>query len=568
MNLANVLRRLRIQLRDDETKAPSYTAPLRDYSNTLISPRISSKEHMTMAMVKDYIEGDQWGGGRYWRGRRPHSDTNEGWAEIWRLFTQDNQLKPAIRRYVNAILGKNFEWDLRRDGVRPKTGALRTAAVKDDELTTLIRQMTDWDYAVDLIEVMQKAMFDCLSLSRACIRLYVPDEYADEIKAGLSFDEALEIICVHVVQPHEGGAIRDVHGRVIGYYYAFTDYFDDGPTRTFEVHTPEFIYLYKTNSEGDFIPVREGEGPGAKPYARRNPLWRAELRRKPRFLMSEIDRGESMITPDLIDKQNGLNVTLTHMRRNDELAGFRSVATINAENPVEFNPDTGRDEPVPWKMSGDIIMSIRGIGVGYEENAEGELVPTNYATPQLQVIDPVDPEYFLKTAENWRVAIASDFDQGFIYNPYRAESGESKRENRNAFDRTVIDESQLAASAIRFAIENVIAYAGQLSNTYEAVADVSCTPKLFLDVPRGNLEVFKAMILAHGDNVNLASRQVAVESNPAVVDPEAEMELLQIQEDKIIAKQKEVEEAERQASLKDELEKQRSGVNRPTGGSA
>ncbi|NJK45830.1 MAG: hypothetical protein HC933_17575, partial [Pleurocapsa sp. SU_196_0] len=210
-----------------------------------------------------------------------------------------------------------------------------------------------------------------------------------------------------------------------------------------------------------------------------------------------------------------LNESWTNLKRNDQLAGYRSIITTNAEDPTDDN-----GKPIPWTFGPARVQSLQGvIARGDEANPEA------IATPGVIVVDPVNPlESSIPTITTLVEAILEQLDQLWTRSSSQNVSGESKRESRKAFDKRVIETAGGLVRALQWALETALALAATVNNRRDPYARYRINPKLFLDVERGNLELFKALLTGYERNV--VSLEALVLANPGVEDAAAELQRL------------------------------------------
>lgn len=468
--------------------------------------------------LQDYARGEQFGSRmQYWRGREPIN--TDKWESIRKLATSDDQIGPALDRVISGILGRDPEWTLRA-GENPVTSALlddeaAEASGEDLALALWLQELeqagTVWHKDAELFKALREALRAALWAGQSSLRVYIPSEYADEAMAGSqpSLADALELIHVQAVTALEGGPVTDGHGRTVAHWYAYTATEADRKVPHVELHTPQWIQHYRV--EGLNL-VEVGD-----PVE--NPLFDERKRRRPNYLMHTLTReGGTAITSSIIDAQDGLNIEKTNMRRNSDMAGFRSIVTFNAESPVDEDGN-----PAQWTIGPDVVVELRGVSTGVDaQTGEGDGI----ATPSAMVIDPVDPSVFLKATDSWKAQILEAFDQAHILAKFNAVSGESKRESRDDFDKRLIKESEMVARALAWVIPTALRFAAFLTSDTEAEAlkDLTADPRLYLDVSRGNLNTFRELAGVYA--LGLVSRETVVEANPAVTDAQAELKRL------------------------------------------
>lgn len=489
-----------------------------------------------LVKLKDYYEGKQFGEHfQYWRGRKPNS---EDLTEIRKLATTDNQIGVSIERIVGGILGREPSWSLRTREVSTKMlegdidGPDRAVA---ESLAEITDKLNVWYKDVNGLEETKDALSAMLWGGLASLRLYIPDEYADELRQGSvnTLEEALELIHLHKVEPTNGGVLYDDHNRQIGYWYLYEEViYDfnigrDMTERHIELHTPQEVRLYRLmNGDLQRLAVNE-EGLTSFP----NPFFDETRKRSHRYLMHSLKRRQgTIISQSIIDMQDRLNVVLTNQARNDDLAGFRSVIFGNAEPYREVDEDGNEREVSFTPLGPDVQLYVVGTPIYEADLTTADNTPAikGYANPSVTVIDPVDPNYFHSSADAYRLNIAKAFDQLHLNTSLLQISGESKRESKRAFDSRLVIESEQASLAISWLLESALRFAAWLMNTDELegvpVNEILAETQPNLSVSRGDVELFKLQI--EGYQAGLVTDEAAVQSNPAVKDKETELAAL------------------------------------------
>lgn len=434
----------------------------------------------------DYLNGEQFGpAGAYWMGRT--SDKPKVMQEIAKTFVCDNQIKICVGRHVAAIIGKDPEFSL--------------LSGDDTVEGPLVTEITRWWNAFDAHKQLQELMRMVSALGRASIRVYIPNKFAEILKNPPSkLGDALQLIYFQVISPLSAGPVRDEFGDTLGYYFRYQTGSGPSSETLLEVHTETTVTTVKmegTQIVSTVIPPEE------------NPI-------QGDFLMREFTRNAGpMIDQSCIDLQNALNEEWTYMRRDSQLAGFRTVWTTNADDPVDADGN-----PVPWDFSPANVLSLKGILL----ESKGQTTSEDYTQPNVGVLLPVEPErFFIPKIKHATQALKVHFNQGWVADESPDSSGESQKQSRKAFDLQVTMDGGTAGLAVKWLVETVLALASNLSG--EALPeDLTCKPRLYLDVAQGDLETFKALV----DPVTkgLVSLATLTEANPAVTDAAAELERL------------------------------------------
>lgn len=447
--------------------------------------------------LEHYSNGDFWGeSGAYWRGRKPKAG---GLDEVQKLFIADDRISAGLNRFVSASLGKDPEWNTRN---------LDASATGDQSASLEFENaLTTWHEDSDLHSELKRFARFALVYGKASLKVYIPDVYADELTAS-DLPAALEFVHVLALPPSSAGTLRDVHNRTLAHWHLYTVTVEEKTAQRLEVHTPEDVTTY----------ALDGSSLTALSPATANPLFDAARRRRPRFMMLEITRDQgALLTTALLDKQDALNESWTNLKRNDQLAGYRSIITTNASDPVDED-----NNPIAWTFGPARVQSLQGV-VSKGDAASPEAI----ATPGVIVVDPVNPlESSIPTINALSDAMLEELDQLWTRVSAVNASGESKRETRRSFDKRVIETAADILNALKFALETAVSLAASIKQNPKEYDRIVINPVLFLDVERGNLEVFKSLVGAYKDN--LVSLETLIAANPAVDDASAELERLRV----------------------------------------
>jgi hypothetical protein len=495
----------------------------RSFNNTI---RTRYGRSPTLAQRRAFASGDQWGpGGIWWRGLRPATDSTITMEDIERLFVQDDRIGPALDRRVGAKLGKDPEFSAVYEEQEAGPDAPVTA-----ETDPLLDEVNDglgawWRDA--LVHKVLKVVSRAADWAGWCpVRINIPDTFADQATYGSakSLAEALEIIDIQAVDPVQGGALRDEHGRIAGYFYRFQDLEDGATIEKVELHTAEAIAVYRLPAvtlDLDGGPEDTDEVPSepVQPNPAPNVLFDPRRRRRPRFQMNTLEFEHSVLSQSVIDKQGSLNEEWANLRRNSQTGAFRQYIIKNAK-PMQ----DAQGKPMDYIFGPNIVLELYGVP---------ELDPMNNVpngrlnNVDVQVVEPAPPETFIKVIDELRRSLDGDFDQGWAHEMNMRVSGASKQEAREAFEKGIIMQGPALIELIRWILETVLALAAWLEGRPDKYAGITLTPRLYLEVSRGNLELFKALIPAYA--AGLVSLETVVESNPGTTDVQTELDRLAVE---------------------------------------
>jgi hypothetical protein len=437
----------------------------------------------------DYLNGDHFKDGLYWKGPGWNNDSDV-LAEITKMFVCDNQIKICVRRHVAAILGRDPEFDL-LEGENTLEGELVTA-------------IASWWGKQSAHTRLKELMLMVAGIGRGNLRVYMPAKFSEQVKRKppRTIADALRFLRFQVLTPLEAGPVVDEFDDTVGYYYTYTVKYGTSSKQRIEIHTPQMVATYDgtTGKPGNVV---------IEPVP--NPLTSFDD-----FLIREFKRDDGpMIDESVIDLQNSLNAERTYMVKDSQLAGFRSVYTVNAADPL----DPVTNKPTPWVFSPSTVLSIKGLA---SEDAQGK---TSFANATVGTLVPVDPgTFFIPKINDYRDAIKGHFHQGWVADESPDSSGESQKQSRKDFDLQVMIDAGVAGMAIKWLVETVMRMAGYMARE-SLPKDFSCKPRLYLDVPSGDLTTFKDLLPAYKQG--LVSLETLVESNPAVTDAISEIQRIQ-----------------------------------------
>ena len=460
-----------------------------------IAKKIGRSKDIPKNMLSDYANGDQWGGGKYWRGRQPKEESN--FADIERMIVEDDQIGPSLDRYRDSILGTDPEWTLLDKN--DKVGTSRENWEEEDSA------LTEWWDNSEAHNAMKQALRAMLWGGKSYLRLYVPRDYSDEynlIPQTSSLKDSMKMIYLNHIDCLNGGSILDEYGRTKAMYYRYTVFVEQEKSEVnkMEIHTREKVYILSSENnlsdkyrvEQEYDSVFEDDGT-----------------KRGKFLLIELSRedGVSIITRGILDKQDRLNVAWTNLGRNDDLAGFRTIITTNAQDVLN---DSG--EKVEWVL-----------GAAQRVNLKGEINSTQfgeqYAKPEAIVIDPIDPQRAsLPTITSLKESILSDFNQVWVSTSGLVISGESRKQSRRAFDKQIKKESAVMDRALKWILSTVLEMAYMLTEGFDVtrLQDLHIRARTIYDAPKGDLEIYKELAIAYDKgNIDL---ETLLESNPSVDD--------------------------------------------------
>ena len=186
-----------------------------------------------------------------------------------------------------------------------------------------------------------------------------------------------------------------------------------------------------------------------------------------RLLMYELRR-PVLITPQVMSNQRALNLALTMMMRNVNLAGSAERIIFNAERPRELKKirDTGapggfREEWVEsdkWPVGTGATMALNGVFV---RNDKGEII--GRANPNVSYRDPVPIDTFTGTRDQFYACILGQCQQRHaLISGDAVASGKSRSEARGEYRTSLADSKDPVDDAGRWLLETELRLAAQL----------------------------------------------------------------------------------------------------------
>ncbi|MFK7601878.1 hypothetical protein ACI3L1_06665 [Deinococcus sp. SM5_A1] len=465
-----------------------------------------SQSHLNRLAL--YASGQTLGiNGSFWKGRKGKGGDL---ADVVSALVQNDQISPCIERIVGAQLDRDPEW-------QAMDGAVSLLATTDElpddpganvQPSEIVDVMTDWHDEAALLDETRKAAASYQWAGRMVGRVYIPDDYQDVIDARSEWTlaDALELVHVQAVDPRDGGPLIDGHGRVQGYFFAYSvvDLVRRTTLRYVQLHTPAEVQLYQRVGNSALIPV---DDPIPSPVADASIVGS----RRHEYLMFHADRlGGTAITPSITDSQDRLNVSETYFARNDDMTGFRMIVAANAEDPVDLD-----GKPTRWKSGPDVVISLLGIPKDDRVNAENG----GRETPTMLIVDPLDPtSYSIPSVNHWERNVRGGFDQAWTLDQEKAVSGESQRVTRKPFDKRVIFASPASAAFMAWALRAAVRLAASIvgKEAQNETQDIRFKPRMYLEVDSKNLEEFTVKLAAYEKGA--LDLESVLEATPGITD--------------------------------------------------
>lgn len=466
----------------------------------------SDPRALTLEKRKAFAYGNQAGDKlEYWAGLKPSADASpEEQDEFKRRIVIADVIGPALNTYTSHILGDDPDWVLTRPDSEEELS----------EDTEEVKALTLWHKEAKLHERLKKADYDMRWGGVSYLRMFIPEELSEidpalTSRGGKDLTQSLRLAHLQALDATEAGVYRTPTGLLMAYWYAYAKQIGDKMVTHVEVHTRQAVAVYvEENGDLKLAPPAEGL---TNPYP--NPVADPADPLTFHSLMCEVRRGEgAQIAQSDIDLQNSVNVAASNIRKNNDLAGHRQYYTVNAAPPLDADGKVSAYEFGPKR--------VLDIQAGYVEDAEGTPVQDANGKPTITpvsvgTIDPVNSE---SMREDWAT------DQRALLSRHNllwqlAEgqvSGESKRESRSAFDRSLPDEAAPINAALEWAIGTAYRFAQWIGGN-DNPESLNVDGRLYLRVAPVDLATWQSALQAYGEGkIDLMT---LAESNPFGVDP-------------------------------------------------
>jgi hypothetical protein len=462
-----------------------------------------------------FYAGDHWQGGNAWVGPRPKgNDANarEVLDEIARQFVSTNVIREVVNRHRDGVVSREPSWSYTvarplKDKEKPTTA--EQALIKEAEAA-----MTTWWDERGIHATIQEVIAQALQTGRCVLRIYLPPAYVDEntgaVEQVQTLAEALDRIWLDVPAPDQALHHRDKKSMQRVGVYGYTEDEQERAELTFVDGTDTVVQI-----------IGDGEGDARIIEEIRMPLGG-------RLISFEIQL-TTLVTEQLRQLQQSLNMVLTMMLHNVMLAGFVERVISNAEMPFDEVDDTanpGKKKRVYRRL--DVGMGKTTILNGRPiRNAEKQII--GVSTPNIQWRQPVDVTAFVQSDDAIYRRMLKEVKQlHSLISGESAPSGESRKQALTDFVSSLTTTASAVNALTRWLLETVLAFASYLNNRPGAFDGLRSVVQARLYVGPLSSEDRKAILEMYKDK--LISRPTAM-SLLEVEDVDAELALLNADEE-------------------------------------
>lgn len=442
---------------------------------------VNARQFEQAAINLKFLAGDHWQDATGWVGPIAGDATDPvGEATLKAIeaaFVSRNAIAEITGRHVGGVMGRELHWKFtvsrplepveRVDEVTGET------IVEDgqpdegeqeliDEAETLL---VEWWDRRNVPKTFKEALAAALNTKRGVLRIFVPPGMRDEqgnLPPG-DLRQCLEYIWIEHLGSNEDTLELELPSATV--------YTDKKTRRQIGVMTyreqedtpdqetvggngageerAELTYLA---SDGQTVlRVINQEGDVEEPLV---------LPLGGRLLMHELTR-PWLVTPQIVSQQKLLNLSMTMKQRNAVVGGFLERIFLNVNWPGKWvgEGDNKRFVPEPVRVGPGHLTALQGNEV---LDDKGDVV--GVGTPNVLYRNPVSPDTFIATENSAYLAILQEANQlHYALAGDAAVSGESRKQARDAYERDLHLSGGAVETAVRWALETVLALAACLA---------------------------------------------------------------------------------------------------------
>jgi hypothetical protein len=432
----------------------------------------------------EFYLGNHWQKGDGWIGAKPIDRLSVTLKQIEEAFVSENVIAEVVDRHVGGILGREPLWGfVPQDIVSKSTQSRRTKLAKlfsfvlpKDQGTPQLDKFAQeadealtvwWDQAKPR-KKLKEALAKCLNEEKVLLRFFVPIglRKEGEVPKQGSLTEALNFLHLNVVCSDKGGVFIDSDTqKPFGLY-------------VYKVDQATCVELSYVNDQGQTILQVLSDSPDLVvdpiPYDLQGRLWMYEVHRK------------ALITAQIRSNQKSLNLALTMMMRNVNLAGNLERVIMNAERPKQ--KIKVRDSTQASGFREEIIDSDFLQGPGVSNLISGLLIRDNEgkiigrANPNISYRDPVPIDTFVGTRDSMYASILGQAQQTHIMISGDAQaSGKSREQARAEYRSSLLDSQDSIDDAGRWTLDTGLRIAAQFCDRVKDFAGLRCNFEVVIE---------------------------------------------------------------------------------------
>lgn len=397
----------------------------------LIPPR-SELSHLTAR----FVDGDHFQDGAGWIGDLPSEPAArmQHLTMLRHAFIASNQIAKVLSRHQAGVMGRPPRWAI-------QMGSASLAQADAEAVTT-------WWQQAGIHAMLQQATALLLRDRRVVLRLAIPPLPEDR-PAPQTLAEALRLIALVPVAGDAGTVLRDAwehvqYGVVLG------------------VDTDDQAWTEVTTRQGLHTALR---------VIRHDADQTVWYPLGGRLLHHMLER-PVFVTPQMVRLQQALNLDLTQLVRNINLAGSRERYFLNAKPPGDYIATTADDPlgvlvpqsyppvyqrfvPRPMAVGAGVVNFVQG-----SEMLDKDGNAVGVANPNINITDPAPVDGFKLTKDELLWCLYDEADQlHILISGDATASGRSRIEARAAFVESLRQTATALDQAMRWLLETSYALA-------------------------------------------------------------------------------------------------------------
>lgn len=453
-------------------------------TNALVDPYYVDPYYVDMERESElYYRGDTW---RFWIGPLPsikESSCTTVVTELRKVFQRSNKIRECIERHVSSLVGDPFHWYL-LDAQQER------AEVPDTE-----KQLQAWlewvaESAIaskDSTDPWWKCVRDMCVGGRGYLRLWMPKKFA-------SNPNPIRRVHLHSPDPKSVEVDRDEEGFVKSISYRYGENCKE--VQTMDDRGILTIATFKNEIEIESYTLDLGG----------------------RWTIYELT-AESMISGDVKDAQNNINLAKTMQSRTLIQNGFVERVLMNAQLPGQWVDDDAEPTGQRFVPAAEVLE----VGPGRTAFIQGAPVydelgrVSGYANPSINYKDPAPVESFQTSIAGDIEQIYHSMGQGHLLQGDAQLSGVSRVQMRQ--DAEV--KSQRHEKTIKAAFSGIISAFLATINARNFTAIVELRKSTHWLAPEEQAQIVAAY------NNGLLSKATAIARLGMVDDPDAEIALIE-----------------------------------------
>jgi hypothetical protein len=425
-----------------------------------------------------FYDADHWQDNRGWIGAKPLigvTGFSQTMAQIKEAFVSENVIAEVIERHVAGVLGREPLWGFvpqktvseralrRRRRFSRLFGFITESSQGGAKLDARAQEADEaltvwWDQGRPR-QKLKEALIDTLNEDKVLLRFFVPQGLRDEngaVPIQQDLSEALDLLYLDVVKSDKGGV-----------------FIDDDTQKEFALYVYErdgeaFAELSYLKDSLTVLQLLEEETAGEPfTYDLGGRLWMYEMQRP------------ALITEQVRSNQRSVNLALTMMMRNVNLAGSLERTVMNAERPKTTVQILDSTEPSGYreeKRDADYFtgagatMFLTGLLV---RDDEGRII--GRADPNISFREPVTVKTFQETRDQFYASILGQCQQRHaLISGDAASSGKSREQARAEFRGSLMLTKESLDDAGRWMLETGLRLAAQFCDRTAEFADLRC----------------------------------------------------------------------------------------------